>query len=259
VRSGLPFLAAAVWVAAATVLVLLLQRLPHANLSLVYLIAVLIVAAREGFWPSVFASLLSFLLFNYLFTPPLLTLEVHSEGDIATLVFFLAVAALAGSLAAKMRAEMRKNQIAVRRTYTLISFNHRMAAAASEDAAMAILVESVEEALPCTVSAWAPAGDMRMGVRAQAGPRTDAPPGDEVALAWKTTSTVHRAGSWSFLPIATRTRRIGLLCVDWEPLQAEEQDLLIGFCKQTAVAVERLMLSRDMVDARAASDAEPFR
>jgi two-component system, OmpR family, sensor histidine kinase KdpD len=258
-RFSLPFLAAAIWVAAATALVLLLQRLPHANLSVVYLLAVLIVAAREGFWPSVFASLLSFLIFNYLFTPPFFTLEVQSEGDIATLVFFLAVAALAGNLAARMRSEMAKSHAAVQRTSRLLSFSRRMAAAASAQAAMSTLAESAAQALRCTALVWARGEDSRMEMRAKAGPAREVPAAHEVELAWQTQFSTYNARNWLFLPIGTSARRVSLLCVARAILEADEEELLISLCDQTMVAIERVMLASDLDEARVASEAEQFR
>ena len=44
--------------------------LPLANLSLIFLMAVLVVAIRFGLWPSVYTSLLSFFVYNFFFTEP---------------------------------------------------------------------------------------------------------------------------------------------------------------------------------------------
>jgi two-component system, OmpR family, sensor histidine kinase KdpD len=44
--------------------------LPLPNLSLIFLMAVLLVAIRFGLWPSVYTSLLSFVVYNFFFTVP---------------------------------------------------------------------------------------------------------------------------------------------------------------------------------------------
>lgn len=259
IRSGLPFLAAVAWVAAATAIALLLQRLPHANLSLVFLIAVLVVAVGQGFWPSVFASLVSFLVYNFFFTPPFLTLEVHAEGDIATLLFFLLIAALAGKLAARMREEMTRSQAAVQRTSRLLAFSRRTAAVASVEGALSTLAESVAQAMRCSALAWAPDEDGRLELRASAGTRTDAPSQEDVDLAWRKEAVLHRSQGWLFLAVGTGPRRVGLLGINRDTLQTEEQELLIGQCDQAAVAVERVHLARDLDEARVASETEQFR
>ena len=51
-----PFVLASTVVVAAAMIALVLQRLPHANLSLLFMIGVLIVAVRYGLWPAVYAG-----------------------------------------------------------------------------------------------------------------------------------------------------------------------------------------------------------
>jgi len=74
---------------------------------------------RHGLWPSIYASILSFLVFNFFFTPPYFTLKVSEEGDVATLVFFLVMASLSGNLAARMHDATSKRERALRRTMEL--------------------------------------------------------------------------------------------------------------------------------------------
>jgi len=70
--------------ATAVVVGYVLQRLHHANLSVVFLFVVLIIAARHGLWPSIVTSALGFLAFNFFFTAPYRTFLVTEQGDIAT-------------------------------------------------------------------------------------------------------------------------------------------------------------------------------
>ena len=62
------------------------------NVSLVFLVAVLVVAVRLGLWPSIYASLVCFLTYNFLYTEPYYTFEVKHEEDLLTILFFLVVA-----------------------------------------------------------------------------------------------------------------------------------------------------------------------
>ena len=72
------------------------KLMPHANLSLLFLTGVLVISVRTGLGPSLLASVLSFLVYNFFFTPPYYTFEVADNGDVATLVFFLIMAAITG-------------------------------------------------------------------------------------------------------------------------------------------------------------------
>ncbi|GAB6043881.1 sensor histidine kinase [Endothiovibrio diazotrophicus] len=101
----LALLEAVAVVVIATILAALLEEvLHHANLSLLYLTAALVIAIRRGLWPSLFASLLGFLAYNFLYTEPRFSLVVGAREDLYTLLFFILMTALTGHLAASMRA-----------------------------------------------------------------------------------------------------------------------------------------------------------
>lgn len=107
--------------------------LPHANLSLVFLTAVLLSASRFGMRTALYASVLSFLSFNFFFTSPYYSLHVEDDGDIATLIFFLIVAALSGRLAARMQEEMAENRFMVQRLTNINDFSRLLATAPDSD------------------------------------------------------------------------------------------------------------------------------
>jgi hypothetical protein len=67
-----------------------------------------------GAGPSVYASLVSLFAFNFFFTPPYCTFAVKDKGGVATLVFFLAMAALTGELSSRVRDETGRHQAASR-------------------------------------------------------------------------------------------------------------------------------------------------
>jgi two-component system sensor histidine kinase KdpD len=92
---------------AATTLALWLLRgyLTLANFSLIYLLAVLIVAMRKGIGASFFAVVLSFICLNFFLVQPLYTFLIADPRELLDLIVFFAVATLTGQLAARARAE----------------------------------------------------------------------------------------------------------------------------------------------------------
>ena len=62
------------------------------NMSMLYLLAVLIPAIRFGVWPAIFASMLAFLTYNFLFIEPAYSFSVARPHEVLTLAIFLAVA-----------------------------------------------------------------------------------------------------------------------------------------------------------------------
>lgn len=103
VTSVCRYLIAAVAVAVATGVVAALGPLHLTNGSMLYLAAVLVVAIVAGRGPAILAAAGSFLVFNYLFTEPRLTLTVSDPDVLVTLVAFLLIAVVTSQLAASLR------------------------------------------------------------------------------------------------------------------------------------------------------------
>jgi two-component system, OmpR family, sensor histidine kinase KdpD len=85
------------------VIAVVLGRTHIANISMLYLIAVLAIAARFGSGPAVLASVAAFLAFDFLFTEPYYTFTVADPTEWIALLLFLATAAVTGQLAAAQR------------------------------------------------------------------------------------------------------------------------------------------------------------
>src|SRR5687768_6865789 len=73
------------------------------NLALVFLFAVLLTAVRWGLRASILASVLSVLVYDFLFVEPHYTFHVSSPQDILSLIVFLIVAFLTSNLTGRIR------------------------------------------------------------------------------------------------------------------------------------------------------------
>ena len=250
-----PFLLASVVVAVAGMTAPVLQRLPHANLSLLFMTGALIVAVRYGLWPSIYASLLSFLVFNFFFTEPLYTFEVSEEGDLATLVFFLLMASLTGNLAFRMRDAMTKQEVATARTVALQAMTQKVAGAATREQIMQILVDHLADNLSCAVLAIVAEDSAGTGAREFTSGRMVKPLPGWNDLAQSST----RLGGWTILPINTKRGRIGGVAINRNIVIRDERDYANALTDQAAVALERAMLVGDLEDARLVSQREQLR
>lgn len=74
-----------------------------ANVSILYLLAVLATASAFGRGPAVLASLSAFVTFNWFFVEPVHTLTVADPGEWVSLILFLLTAVVTGQLAAGQR------------------------------------------------------------------------------------------------------------------------------------------------------------
>jgi two-component system sensor histidine kinase KdpD len=94
------------------------ERLGQVNVVLLFLLLVLIAAARWGWGPGIFASLAANLAYNFFFVSPVHTFTVQEPHNAVTLPVFLLVAALTSALLGRARvgeaaARRREQETAV--------------------------------------------------------------------------------------------------------------------------------------------------
>ncbi len=97
-------------VGATLLLWVLRAELTPANISLIYLLTVLVVAVSQGTRPSLLVSLLSFLCFNFFLVKPYYTFHVADPRELIDLLVFFACASLTGQLAAYARKQAERAQ-----------------------------------------------------------------------------------------------------------------------------------------------------
>jgi two-component system sensor histidine kinase KdpD len=96
-----PYVVAIVAVAAALGVGKVIQsRLGIENVDLVFLTAVVGIAVRYGLWPSLFASIVASLCYNFFFLPPVYTFTITDPTNVAAFFFFTVIALLVSNVAA---------------------------------------------------------------------------------------------------------------------------------------------------------------
>ena len=75
------------------------------NVDLVFITAVVGVAVRYGLWPSLLASVVASLCYNFFFLPPIYTFTITDPTNIAAFFLFMLVAILVSNVAARVRAQ----------------------------------------------------------------------------------------------------------------------------------------------------------
>jgi two-component system sensor histidine kinase KdpD len=244
--------------------------LPVASLSLVFLIAVLIVAVRFGLWPSILASLAAFVVYNFFFTDPHYTFFVDSQEDVLTLVLFLVAAVFTGNLAARLQAQVAAQRAIARRTANLYEFSRKIAIAASLDDVVWAAVHHVASTLQCRSLVLMPDAEARLAIVGGYPPedRLEAKDWGAATWAWQHvepagwSSGTLPTSAWLFLPLETGQGALGMLGVsfgDRDDLAPAERRLLKALVDQVALAIERTRLVADLADARLASETERLR
>ena len=147
-RRVVPYVVAAAAVGLTTALIGLASgRLPVANLSMLYLVTVLLVAVAYGRAAAIAASVLAFLTFDWFFVPPTHQLVVADPDEVFSLALFLITAVVTGTLAARERAraeEARRGEFGATLLYEAA---FRMATETDLDRALAAVAEHFRTAL----------------------------------------------------------------------------------------------------------------
>jgi two-component system sensor histidine kinase KdpD len=245
--------------------------LPLANLSLIFLMAVLLAAIRFGLWPSVYTALLSFVAYNFFFTEPHHTLIVEHQGDVLTVVFFLLVAVIVGNLAARLKAQVEAMRQTAKRTANLYDFSRKIAGAASRNDVLWAAVHHVASTLQCHSLVLLPRDGGRLEIASGYPPEDQMSPTAWGAAQWAWQhdqaagwgSGTLPASEWLFLPLKTGRGPLGLLGIAFESalrqLTQEQRHLLEALVDQVAVAIERTNLATDIEEARLLTETERLR
>jgi two-component system sensor histidine kinase KdpD len=240
------------------------------NISMIFLLAVVFSAVTFGIWPAVYASVLSFIAYNLFFIEPLYTFTVAKPHELLALFVFLAVAVVISTLAGRVREQASTAAARMRATRRLYEFTRRLAGlAAFEDipdaaagaihASLArptvILIEKGGE--PELAAAWPPIealGTAEM-TAARWALKNDEPAGIDTATL--------PAVRWLFLPLKTARGVLGVVGLgeaeDASKLDPEARTLFETLAEQTAAALDRASLAREMVQARGAAETERVR
>ncbi len=244
--------------------------LPIANISVGYLMAVLVVAMRAGLRPAILTSVSSFLTFNFFFTEPRWSFAITDTQNILTIVFFLIAAVIVSNMASRLRAQVQATRENARRTANLYDFGRKVTAAATLDDVLWAVVHHVAATIKAKSLVLLPAGS---GLTIAAG----YPPEDQLddrsaaAADWAWShgkpagrgSTTLPTSLWLFLPLKTARSAVGVLGVqmieDADLPSPAQMRLLETLADQGAVAIERTTLVADIETARVATERERLR
>jgi two-component system sensor histidine kinase KdpD len=273
-RSPGPYLEGVLTTAVATALGKLIDDyvvLP--NISLVFVVPVLIAAARHGLVPSLWVAALSVLSYNFFFLPPLYKLTIHDPANIVALFFFMFVAIVASTLAARTRSRTESARREARATAELYAFSRKIAGVMDLYDLLWIVVSHLARLLHAEVVMLMPEKglDGRLVPHAAFPPDSEFGDADLAAARWswdadhatgRGTDTLPGA-RWLFVPIRTSgspVAVIGILTVkEGGELSAADRRLLEAVGNQAAVAIERVTLAEDIDQARLGAERERLR
>lgn len=264
-------LAAVAAVTAAVAIGMLAEHMmPFPNLSMFFLLAVLVSALRFGLWSAVLASVLSFLAYNYFFLEPRFTLTVAQPHELLSLLTFLVVAVVTGSLTGRLQEQAKANRQRADATQSLYDFSRKLAGAKKLDDVLWLL------AAQCATIARGRSVILlnRDGGLAIAGswpPEDELSTSDWAAARWANDKSVPAgrytgtlpSAQFQFRALISAREALGAVGVapenEVDELPPETENALQSFIDQAAGAIERIMLVEKSAKAESNAESERLR
>lgn len=251
---------------------LMLPYFALANLIMVYLVGIVLVANRWGRGPSILAAILSVMAFDFLFVPPYLTFAVSDTEYLITFAVMLMVGLLISNLTVRIKEQAEVARQRERRTSALYSLSRDLASTRSLDDMIAAVRRIVQDLFDGRTAIFLAGDDGRLAIRGDGAPPPFAADAKEMAVAhWvhehsqpagRGTATL--AGAQALhLPLVGSRGPVGVLAVALEQGRGqpgtEQMHLLETLANQTALALERALLAREAHRQRLAAEGEKLR
>jgi len=259
---------------------------PHLNtlsVALLYLIVVTIVSLVTGTGPSIAASLLAFLCFDFFFIPPYYTFTVARTDHILLICVFLGIAILVTQLVVRIQSQNAEVLQHARQTTTLYDLSTALIGQSSLDDTLTAIATRVRQVFGLDLCAFLllQVGSLRphaldgrveplLSDRNVLSTAQWALEKRQVAAVSATRAKISPPRSaehgrlWNFaqgfrgrdallVPIATANRPIGVMVVGGHDRarfnREDEQHLLVTFANQAALAIERSQLADEHLRA----------
>ena len=241
-------------------------------MAMLFLLAVVVAAARYHRGPAVLASVLAIAAFDFLFVPPYYTFDVHDADYALTFAVMLLVALVMSHLTARIREQAEESAGRERRAIALLDLDRELAEGRTRQELSRIAARHIgraaggeaevviaeEVGLEGGIAGWPPTGLFET---------TEV----RVAAAWAWLhrepaglGTGHCAEAEALVvPLRTAMGPLGVMAVRPEPLGRrlthDEHQTVLAVASQAATALERALLAEQTDAARVEAEAERLR
>jgi two-component system sensor histidine kinase KdpD len=221
-----------------------------ANIVMLFLLTVVLVAVKFGRGPAVMAALVSVASFDFFFVPPRFSFAVHDVQYLLTFVVMLAVALITGQMTAGLRYQARIASYREERARALYEFARDMSSLLQTEQVVEAATKFIASTFQAKIAILIPDEHDRLQVAAGAGP---APSIDLLAAAQWAYDKAQPAGAGTdtlpsseflYLPLRAPMRTRGVLAIKAANRRVlmipEQQRHLDTFAALVAIALERV-------------------
>jgi len=256
--------------AALAVGVLIRPFLGIENVDLVFLTAIVVIAVRFGLLPSLLASVVASLCYNFFFLPPIYTFTIADPTNVAAFVFFIVMAVFISNVAARVRTQAVAAHGRVRTVESLYAFSRKLAGVGTLDDVLWASAYQTALMLKVRVVLLLP-DNGTLSVMGGYPPEDMLDDADLAAAKWAWENN-RPAGRGSdtlpgakrlFLPMRIGSSAIGVVGIDSDKpgplLTTDQRRLLDALTDQSALAIARVGLVEDMARVRRTLDTDRLR
>jgi len=221
-----------------------------ANIAMLFMLVVLLVAVRFGRGPSVTATCVSVACFDFFFVPPRFTLAISDFQYLVTFGVMLAVGLMTGHLTAGLRFQARVAALREARTHALYEFARALSGVLQTEQIQEATREVVGRSFGVRTTLLLPDADGRIQPAAEG---VDPMPGLDAGIAQWAFDHGASAGAGTgtlpgspvfYMPLVAPMRTRGVLAIEatgphWL-LAPEQRQQLDAFAALAAIALERV-------------------
>ncbi|UXN61701.1 sensor histidine kinase [Phyllobacterium zundukense] len=250
-----------------TLLGLAASDIVHAqNLSMLFLVAVILSAMICGRLSAVIAAGLAFVFYNFFFLEPLHDLSIAKPHQLFSLIIFLGVALMIGDLAGRLRDQVARSRNQAKNTQALYEFSRKLSGTARLDDVLISTATHLHSTFGTGIVILMPY-DGELSLQTAWPPDLTLDGTDMTAVRWAYEKN-ERAGSdtatlpqieWQFLPILTSNGVAGVLGLsmkDRAALSENDDRMLSAILDQTAIAIDRAQLVRENAKTAALQESD---
>lgn len=247
---------------------LLLTPLGIANVAMLFVLAVAIVAGRLNQFESATTALLSVLCFNFFFVEPRFTFAVSDARYLLLFLVMLCVGLVISTLTQRLKGQLQESSDRERRNSSLYKLSQLLAQQRSKRELASVAAQEIKSVFDAEVAVFL-SQTGGLSVLASSDSHFETSSTETAVAAWVAehgqpagagTNTLPGASAL-YLPLLGTERSVGVLAirVDQGVLELGPRRLLETFANSLGLALERAILAKESNDARVQAESERIR
>ncbi|MDB5475399.1 MAG: hypothetical protein JWP49_910 [Phenylobacterium sp.] len=249
--------------------VIVAQLVTVPNLSLVFVLPVLIAAVSFGWRPALLAAVTGVFAYNFFLIPPLYTLRIADPANVWALILLVIAVAIVSAVAAESRRRALAGAAAAEQAKALQTLARDLAGAANRQRILVAGAEALHRLFQTpVVILWPGADEMQVAAEIGGAALTDA---DREAARWALASRLPTRGGaypveaavFDFWPVVTPQRShvaIGLAISGRDQARPEAPERLVDtVAGYLSVALDREEYARQLLESRVQQASEQLK